>query len=181
LRLHFAFALFWQALLPFDPKHPDPQKQNNTGKILRDPLYNYIRLTPAAAAALDTPPLQRLRHLKQLGCASAVYPTAEHSRFAHSLGVAHLAANMVEHLHEAQPALELRPEDATTLELAGLLHDVGHGPFSHVFEAEFLQPLGVEWCVGVFFSVDFLASYVVDSPATTTQPTIQTYNSPPLP
>jgi hypothetical protein len=76
-----------------------------TGKKIRDPLHDYVKLGPAAVAALDTPPLQRLRHMKQLGCASAVYPSAEHSRFTHSLGVAHLAAQMVAHLRETQPEL----------------------------------------------------------------------------
>ncbi|GBF90997.1 hypothetical protein Rsub_03852 [Raphidocelis subcapitata] len=124
-------------------EHSRQRREN--GKIFRDPLYNYVTLSPVAAAALDTPPLQRLRHLKQLGCASAVYPCAEHSRFVHSLGVAHLANEMLMRLREAQPELEVSPGDATVVELAALCHDIGHGPFSHVFEAEFLKKLGIEW------------------------------------
>lgn len=115
------------------------------GKKFRDPLYDFINLGYNAVEALDTPPLQRLRHLKQLGCSSAVYPCGEHSRFVHSLGVAHLAHDMLKQLRERQPELEVRPVDMHIIELGGLCHDLGHGPYSHVFENEFLARMGIKW------------------------------------
>ncbi|KAK3033583.1 hypothetical protein RJ639_032431, partial [Escallonia herrerae] len=91
---------------------------------------------------------QRLRDLKQLGAAHMVYPGAVHSRFEHSLGVYWLAGEAVNKLNNYQ-GLELGIErfDIQTVKLAGLLHDVGHGPFSHLFEREFLPHVlkGTKW------------------------------------
>lgn len=73
---------------------------------------------------------------------------AEHSRFSHSLGVAHLAHRALDLLRTGQRELDIRPADLQLVELAGLSHDLGHGPFSHVFEGQFLPrvlPAGVEW------------------------------------
>lgn len=95
---------------------------------LRDPVHNFIHLTEVERKLLDTPPLQRLRGIRQLAMANLVYPGALHTRFDHTLGVTHVAGLM---------AKQLRLEDENTrlLRLAALLHDVGHGPFSHVSEA----------------------------------------------
>ncbi|MGH7867934.1 MAG: HD domain-containing protein [Candidatus Dormibacteraceae bacterium] len=93
---------------------------------------------------IDSPWLQRLRRIRQLQTATWVYATAEHSRFTHSLGAMHLAGRWAAHLypslikyHPAAPSQALVVE---TLRLAGLLHDVGHGPFGHFFEENYLQP-----------------------------------------
>jgi HD superfamily phosphohydrolase len=111
----------------------------------RDCLYDdYIKLSATAVAVLDTEHVQRLRNLKQLSCTYLVYPTAEHSRFAHSLGVSHLAHKALDLLRERQPELDITPQDLRQVELAGLCHDLGHGPFSHLFEARLLPRLGVE-------------------------------------
>jgi HD superfamily phosphohydrolase len=102
--------------------------------ILRDPLWNTIRLDPLALALLDTPALQRLRYVRQLGLAFLVYPGATHSRFEHALGAWHLAGAALRLLDEAG-ALEAVPPDApATIRAAALLHDVGHYPFSHALE-----------------------------------------------
>ncbi len=94
---------------------------------IRDPLYGYIGLTRDELRLLDTRPLQRLRRIKQLANAHLVYPAACHTRFEHSLGVLHIATLMARQL-------QIEDDDLTTLRYAALLHDVGHGPFSHVFE-----------------------------------------------
>jgi hypothetical protein len=107
-------------------------------KLFRDPVHDTIALAqdgPEARlilALLDTPEMQRLRRVRQLGLTSMVYPGAEHSRFQHSLGVLWTAHEMLQRLEKrAIIAPELR-----TLVLAGaLLHDVGHGPMSHALEA----------------------------------------------
>jgi uncharacterized protein len=88
-------------------------------EVVRDPLWNNIRLEPDALAVIDTPAFQRLRYVRQLGHAFLVYPGATHTRFEHALGAYHLACRVT-------PDPEIR--------LAALLHDIGHYPFSHALE-----------------------------------------------
>jgi HD superfamily phosphohydrolase len=95
---------------------------------LRDPVHNFIHLTDEERKLLDTPPLQRLRGVRQLAMANLVYPGALHTRFDHTLGVMHVAGLMAKQLRISEENIRL-------LRLAALLHDVGHGPFSHVSEA----------------------------------------------
>lgn len=93
---------------------------------LRDPIHGFI-YPEIVPEIIDTPAFQRLRSIRQLALASLVYPGAKHSRFEHSLGVMHLAGRIGRRF-------KLAPEDLRALCLAALLHDVGHGPFSHVSE-----------------------------------------------
>ena len=102
-------------------------------EVVRDPLWNNIRLDPEALAVVDTPALQRLRYVRQLGHAFLVYPGATHSRFEHALGAYHLARRALSQLEETGDA-RLDPADRVRLKLAALLHDVGHYPFSHALE-----------------------------------------------
>ena len=102
-------------------------------EVVRDALWNNIRLDPAALAVVDTPAVQRLRYVRQLGHAFLVYPGATHSRFEHALGAYHLARRALSQLEDAGDA-RLAPGDRTTLTLAALLHDIGHYPFSHALE-----------------------------------------------
>ncbi|XP_065847252.1 uncharacterized protein [Euphorbia lathyris] len=119
-------------------------------KQVRDNVHGYIHLDPIFLKFVDTEQFQRLRDLKQLGLTYMVYPGAVHSRFEHSLGVYWLAGEAVNRLQNLQGAeLDIDAMDIKTVKLAGLLHDVGHGPFSHMFEHGFLphtyDRLGIEW------------------------------------
>lgn len=99
-----------------------------------DEIHKRIKMCPVFKAIMDTPQVQRLRGLKQLATADLVYANANHTRFEHSLGVAHLADKLCSHLQEDQPNLKITDKDRLCVKLAGLCHDLGHGPYSHVFE-----------------------------------------------
>lgn len=103
-------------------------------KVFRDPIHGYIKVDLELIWSLiDTYAFQRLRRIHQLGGTYMVYHTAEHSRFSHSLGVYEIVRRMVS---EVKPiSSQLTQYDKVTAMLAGLLHDIGHGPFSHAFEA----------------------------------------------
>ncbi len=96
-------------------------------KIIKDPVHGYVEVDGLVLRLLDSMPVQRLRHINQLGFANLVYPGANHTRFEHSLGTMHLAGAMCRQL-------ALDPEETLLVAAAALLHDVGHGPFSHVSE-----------------------------------------------
>ncbi|HYT99800.1 MAG TPA: HD domain-containing protein [Gemmatimonadales bacterium] len=102
-------------------------------EVVRDPLWNNIRLDPEAVAVVDTAAVQRLRYVRQLGHAFLVYPGATHSRFEHALGAYHLARRVLSQLEDAGDT-RLAPADRVGLKLAALLHDIGHYPFSHALE-----------------------------------------------
>src|SRR5262249_44088057 len=115
-------------------------------EIIRDPVWDNIQLDPAALAVLDTPAVQRLRHVRQLGHAFLVYPGATHSRFEHALGAYHLTGPALAILGQRGDLTRVSETDCTAVRLAALLHDIGHYPFSHALEeAGFLhhETLGV--------------------------------------
>jgi len=99
-----------------------------------DHIHKTIKCSPLATQIIDTPQFQRLRRLKQLGAAHFVFPAATHTRFSHSLGVAALARSLMLHLQQMQPELEITSRTIELLFIAGLCHDLGHGPFSHAFD-----------------------------------------------
>lgn len=108
-------------------------------KQVHDNVHGNIYLDPLSLKFVDTEQFQRLRDLKQLGLTYLVYPGAVHSRFEHSLGVYWLAGETIHKINIDQGSeLGIDKFDIQTVKLAGLLHDVGHGPFSHLFEKEFL-------------------------------------------
>ena len=106
---------------------PDPD-------VIRDPLWDNIRLDPAALAVLDTPPVQRLRYIRQLGHAFLVYPGATHTRFEHALGAYHLTCRALSSLADRGELDAMPDEERLAVRLAALLHDIGHYPFSHALE-----------------------------------------------
>ncbi|MBF0178344.1 MAG: HD domain-containing protein [Magnetococcales bacterium] len=122
-----------------------------TRKVFRDAIHDMISLDREHASPahdpvewgdalildlIDAPPMQRLRRIRQLGTASRVYPTAEHSRFSHALGVMHLAKRIL-HILGRQESGPIDRVAALQVKVAALLHDVGHGPYSHLFEIIF--------------------------------------------
>jgi uncharacterized protein len=106
-------------------------------KVFRDPLYNYVCVDKGRDGwlleLLDTPEVQRLRRIHQLGVSGFTYPGADHNRLAHSLGVVHLMQAVLNHLERSDPRESIKSARQALL-AAALLHDVGHGPFSHLFE-----------------------------------------------
>jgi HD superfamily phosphohydrolase len=104
-----------------------------TFEIIRDPLWNNVRVDALALRLLDTPAMQRLRWVRQLGLAFLVYPGATHSRFEHALGTYHLARRALGLLEERGDLSDARHE-CDVVRSAALLHDVGHYPFSHALE-----------------------------------------------
>ena len=116
---------------------------NIMSKTFNDPVHGHIELSSLACRVIDTPQFQRLRDISQLGGVYFVFPGAASKRFEHSLGVAHLAKSFLLQLKKAQPELSISDQDVLCVELAGLCHDIGHGPFSHLFDGRFLpQVLG---------------------------------------
>jgi HD superfamily phosphohydrolase len=109
-----------------------------SSKIFNDPIHGHIELSGLSVGIIDTPQFQRLRDVSQLGGAYYVFPGAASRRFEHSLGVSHLARHFVDTLRAKQPELGITDEDALCVEVAGLCHDLGHGPFSHLYDGRFL-------------------------------------------
>ncbi|HWB43062.1 MAG TPA: HD domain-containing protein [Gemmatimonadales bacterium] len=103
-------------------------------ELIRDPLWDNIRLDRPALLALDTPTVQRLRYVRQVGHAFLVYPGATHTRFEHALGAYHLTRRALSALDERGELAPVAEEDRLAVRMAALLHDVGHYPFSHALE-----------------------------------------------
>ncbi|THH02196.1 hypothetical protein EW026_g597 [Hermanssonia centrifuga] len=104
----------------------------------KDSVHQWITLSGKICKIIDTPQFQRLRHVKQLGTSYYVWPAASHNRFEHCLGVAHLAQMQIKFLQKQQPELDITDEDVECVTIAGLCHDLGHGPWSHVWDSLFI-------------------------------------------
>jgi uncharacterized protein len=105
--------------------------------VVRDPIHGMIELSAAEWTAVDTPVFQRLRRVRQLAMTHLVYPGARHTRFDHSIGVRHIARKLA-------MSIGLGHDERRVVQTAALLHDVGHGVFSHVSEQVIDELSGVE-------------------------------------
>jgi uncharacterized protein len=114
--------------------HTTAQPLFDEFEVVRDPLWNTIRLDRTALRIIDAPEFQRLRYIRQLGLAHLVYPGATHTRFDHALGVYHLARRTLRILGERGELAQVSPDDCRLVPYAALLHDIGHYPFSHAVE-----------------------------------------------
>ena len=102
-------------------------------KIFNDPVYGFIRIpTGIILEIIEHPYFQRLQRIRQLGLTHFVYPGAVHTRFHHALGAFHLMTTALNVLREK--GVDITPEEYEASQLAILLHDIGHGPFSHMLE-----------------------------------------------
>lgn len=109
-----------------------------------DRVHGNLTFPPFVERFVRTPAFQRLDKIRQLGGCSFVYPSATHTRLEHSLGVCYLAGVLGRHLQRLVPSL-VDDEDVVCVQLAGLLHDLGHGPFSHLFEEYVRQTCDPTW------------------------------------
>jgi uncharacterized protein len=114
---------------------------DSAARVIRDPLWNTIRLEPTAMRIVDTPAFQRLRYIRQLGFGHLVYPGATHTRFDHALGVYHLTTTALRLLRDRGGVPAEVWEGEELIPYAALLHDIGHYAYSHALEE--LEPEGV--------------------------------------
>jgi len=105
-------------------------------KVVRDPIHGNIKIKGFIADLLESPEIQRLYNIKQLGFAYLVFPGAHHTRLEHSLGVYHIASQISE-------TLSFTDDEVDIINCSSLLHDIGHGPFSHTLESILLEKIGV--------------------------------------
>ncbi|KAF2077132.1 hypothetical protein CYY_001579 [Polysphondylium violaceum] len=110
-------------------------KIRKQSKIINDVVHGHMDVPDYILEFVDSEQFQRLRDLKQLGTTSFVFPCGTHTRFEHSLGVSHLAGKWIDKIKMTQPDLEITEDEQKFVRIAGLCHDLGHGPFSHAFES----------------------------------------------
>lgn len=115
------------------------------GKIIRDVVHGDIFIEDRFVSVIDTKEFQRLRRIKQLSVANMVFPGAEHTRFAHCIGTFHVMRQIIEHFEPLfqKCGIEIEEADKNAALVAALLHDIGHGPYSHAFEGV-LKELGYQ-------------------------------------
>ena len=135
-----------RATTPGSTPTKDTQSERNDagGKVIHDPIHGLMPFHPILVKIIDTPEFQRLRDIKHLGGTCYVYPGGVHSRFEHALGTSFLCHQAVKVLQENYDCFTKK--DIICLRIAGLCHDLGHGPFSRVYQNQFLLgKKNLEW------------------------------------
>lgn len=110
-------------------------------KCIYDPIHGYMEFNEKCIQIIDHPIFQRMRNIKQLGNCYRIFPGASHNRFEHSLGVGHLANKIISNIAFKQPDMNITQDIINQVTIAGLCHDLGHGPFSHAFDHDVLPAL----------------------------------------
>src|SRR5690606_39799754 len=124
---------------------------NVKGKIVNDPVYGFIRFPEVEVLQLiDHKWFQRLRYIKQMGPAHLVYPGAVHTRFHHSLGAVHLMGKALDELKAK--GISISDEEWLAARIAILMHDIGHGPFSHALEHTLVEGVTHEHISGLIMN-----------------------------
>lgn len=112
--------------------------------VFRDPIHGLIKVYPWEKRLIDSPEFQRLKRIHQLSMTNLVYHGAEHTRFGHSIGVMHVAGRIMDHLRNVEPLSSLTEDEflqkKAMVRMAGLLHDLGHGCYSHIGEGNRIYP-----------------------------------------
>lgn len=130
-------------------------------KLFKDSVHGTLEFSKQHLSIIDHPLFQRLRNLKQLGATHWVYSGATHTRFEHSLGVGFLSQKYLEILKKHDPSIECSNEDSFLVGVAGLCHDLGHGPFSHTYE-KWMKSRGLYSWSHEDYSVSFLNKIAKD-------------------
>lgn len=125
-------------LLRFHNSNTSVKRIKHEENIFKDPIHQFIKMEDLCLKIIDSPQFQRLHHLKQLGTGDYIFRAAHHTRFEHSLGVACLAEKLTKQLKKSQSSLNITDIDITCVKIAGLCHDLGHGPFSHVYDNTYI-------------------------------------------
>ena len=110
-------------------------------KLIYDSIHGYMEMSELCLSIIDNPVFKRLKNIKQTGTCYEVWPGASHNRFEHSLGVGHLSEKMLKSIKFKQPELKINDRSIELVKIAGLCHDLGHGPYSHTFDNEVIPKL----------------------------------------
>ena len=120
-------------------------------KSIKIPVHGLVEIPELCMKIIDTPEFQRLRFLKQCGFVDYVYPVATHTRLEHSIGTCYLAGLLAKRLQEVHPEHKITSSDILQVQVCALVHDLGHGPFSHSFE-RFIEKINSKKKIQIHFN-----------------------------
>ena len=125
-----------------EPNPSSSQSKTIEEQIINDPIHGVIKLHPLLSKIINTPEFERLKDIKQLGVSYWIFPGASHNRFEHSIGTSYLCGKLIDnlrelHSHKKNGKIEITEEESLCVKVAGICHDLGHGPFSHFFDQNY--------------------------------------------